>query len=62
MFKERECFERAEKLVVAAAVAAIDGAGEKEWWVFVYACVCVRERGCEGESVGRLGSFESSSG
>lgn len=41
MFKERECFERAEKLLVVAAVAAIDGAGEKERWVFVYACVCV---------------------
>jgi hypothetical protein len=43
VFKERECFETAEKLVVAAAVAAMDGAGEKEWWVFVYACE--RERG-----------------
>lgn len=29
--------------MAAAAVAAIDGAGEKEWWVFVYACVRERE-------------------
>ena len=47
--------------MVAAAVAAIDEAGEKRM-VGVRVCVCERERGCEGESVGRLGSFESSSG